>query len=524
MCQSGRNCSVLRTQISERQQYRELLRIEQHVAFSFVPEDMLTHESLKSVIRLLPPGEGVNGGGLLERDDMSNYRSGEEDTETGNNTSNENTVYLSYDLRDEEKSIDSPKSSASKLASSTFSKRESNVFDTFDPNLDADSLLGRPSFPVISTTALTPFTEDDSPYPELVAQLLVFPAGRLSARLLPNKTIFGLEINPGPFSIKEHVLVTVMATVGAQSAYATDIVAVQRVFYHQTFPWIYQWLLVMSTQLIGFSIGGVARRFLVAPPSMSELNIFNYLSELLKTLHPMLALGNTRASVESGISYTPLWLRRLGKVNQIFGYHSGLGFSLLTFDWNQIAFIGSPLATPWWAEANVMIGFFFFYWFLTPIFYVRASPPLIPQISMSFHLQYTNVWYSQYMPISSINAWDNAGKKYNVSRIIDDNASINYKAYRDYSPVYLSVVLSLHLWRVKVVPVMVHTMLTRLNSRNFYVRVGIRLFFFAMLHLCVDKNADIREAQCDDDTYGYITMAQVGLPAMQFTADFKLGQ
>ena len=27
-------------------------------------------------------------------------------------------------------------------------------------------------------------------------------------------------------------------------------------------------------------------------------------------------------------------------------YHSGMGFSLLSFDWNQIAFIGSPLATP----------------------------------------------------------------------------------------------------------------------------------------------------------------------------------
>src|SRR5215510_14127194 len=29
-----------------------------------------------------------------------------------------------------------------------------------------------------------------------------------------------------------------------------------------------QWMMVMSTQLIGFSIGGIARRFLVQPPSM----------------------------------------------------------------------------------------------------------------------------------------------------------------------------------------------------------------------------------------------------------------
>lgn len=30
-------------------------------------------------------------------------------------------------------------------------------------------------------------------------------------------------------------------------------------------------------------------------------------------------------------------------VNQLFGVHSGLGFSVLTFDWTQISWIGSPL-------------------------------------------------------------------------------------------------------------------------------------------------------------------------------------
>jgi hypothetical protein len=34
-------------------------------------------------------------------------------------------------------------------------------------------------------------------------------------------------------------------------------------------PFTDQWMIVMSTQLIGFSIGGITRRFLVQPPSMS---------------------------------------------------------------------------------------------------------------------------------------------------------------------------------------------------------------------------------------------------------------
>lgn len=60
-----------------------------------------------------------------------------------------------------------------------------------------------------------------------------------------------------------------MANVGSGSAYATDIVAVQRVYYNQIWNFSYQWLIVMATQLIGFSIGGIMRRFLVSPASMS---------------------------------------------------------------------------------------------------------------------------------------------------------------------------------------------------------------------------------------------------------------
>lgn len=53
----------------------------------------------------------------------------------------------------------------------------------------------------------------------------------------------------------------------------TDIIAVQRFHYHQTFNFGYQFIIVMSTQLIGFSIGGIAKRFLVSPPSMSESDL-----------------------------------------------------------------------------------------------------------------------------------------------------------------------------------------------------------------------------------------------------------
>ena len=59
---------------------------------------------------------------------------------------------------------------------------------------------------------------------QIVAQLLSFPLGRLWARFMPNVKVFGIAINPGPFTVKEHVLITIMANVGYQSAYAVCLI------------------------------------------------------------------------------------------------------------------------------------------------------------------------------------------------------------------------------------------------------------------------------------------------------------
>ena len=54
----------------------------------------------------------------------------------------------------------------------------------------------------------------------------------------------------------------------------------------------------------------------------------------------------------------------------MFGVTHGMAMGLLTFDWGQIAFNGSPLPIPCWAAANIGITIVFFYWFLVPILYV----------------------------------------------------------------------------------------------------------------------------------------------------------
>ena len=40
---------------------------------------------------------------------------------------------------------------------------------------------------------------------QLVAQLVSYPIGRLWAHFVPNVKVLGVSLNPGPFTIKEHV-------------------------------------------------------------------------------------------------------------------------------------------------------------------------------------------------------------------------------------------------------------------------------------------------------------------------------
>lgn len=72
-------------------------------------------------------------------------------------------------------------------------------------------------------------------------------------------------------------------------------------------------------------------------------------------------------------------------INQLFGIRTGLGMSILSFDWSQISWPGSPLVTPWWAEVNIIVGFLLFYWILVPILYytnVSRCPNLVRELGV----------------------------------------------------------------------------------------------------------------------------------------------
>lgn len=60
-------------------------------------------------------------------------------------------------------------------------------------------------------------------------------------------------LNPGPFNIKEHVLITIFANAGASfgngDAYAVSIVNITKAFYKRNMTFVAALVLVLSTQV-----------------------------------------------------------------------------------------------------------------------------------------------------------------------------------------------------------------------------------------------------------------------------------
>lgn len=62
------------------------------------------------------------------------------------------------------------------------------------------------------------------------------------------------SLNPGPFNMKEHVLISIFANAGSAfgngSAYAVGVVTIIKAFYRRKISFLAGWLLIITTQVI----------------------------------------------------------------------------------------------------------------------------------------------------------------------------------------------------------------------------------------------------------------------------------
>jgi OPT family small oligopeptide transporter len=288
-----------------------------------------------------------------------------------------------------------------------------------------------------------------------VIQLIAYPIGRAWHRVMPNRRFktFSVEwnLNPGPFNYKEHVVISIMAncSYGSYEAYATYALIAQQLYYGQSFGWGFQILFTVTTQMLGYGLAGLMRRFLVWPASMIWPGTLVNCS-LLHTLHdhrksdPSVtngwSIGRYRlflyimlgsflwyffpGYIAQFLSYFvwPTWIAPKNVIiNQLFGGNSGLGLMPMTFDWTVVTgYLGSPLIPPFFAVANVLVG-------VTVFILISA-----------LGIHYTGSWYSDYLPMMDNASYDNTGKSYNVSKILTSSLTFDEAAYKEYSPIFIS--------------------------------------------------------------------------------------
>ncbi|KAF8176072.1 OPT oligopeptide transporter [Pholiota molesta] len=93
----------------------------------------------------------------------------------------------------------------------------------------------------------------------------LIPGPAENARIRTSDNAFWRFMNPGPFNIKEHVAITIMASTASSSALAISIFAAQDLYYNVRPNAAVGIFTLIGSQLIGYGMAGVVRSFLVYP-------------------------------------------------------------------------------------------------------------------------------------------------------------------------------------------------------------------------------------------------------------------
>ncbi|ORY63916.1 OPT oligopeptide transporter protein-domain-containing protein [Pseudomassariella vexata] len=292
-----------------------------------------------------------------------------------------------------------------------------------------------------------------------VAQLLAYPIGKFCEKTLPDIgfTLGGIRhsLNPGKFSKKEHMLITIMANVSWNYPYTNNIIWSQYLptFYNQSYAgqFAYQILIALATNFIGYGMAGIIRRFLVYPsycvwPASLVTIALNSAfhneknTDVASPFGKVFTMTRIRFFVLSfaamfiyfwfpNFIFTALsafsWMSWIApnnlNLNTITGFNNGLGFNPWpTFDWNILLFDGTdPLMVPFFSTFNKFMGAFL------SGFVVMA-------------IWYKNAYSTAYLPINSNRIFDNTGSLYNVSKAINSKGLFDASSYEAYSPPFLS--------------------------------------------------------------------------------------
>lgn len=298
---------------------------------------------------------------------------------------------------------------------------------------------------------------------QITVQVATLPIGRFLATVLP-KTKFNIpgfgsrefSFNPGPFNMKEHVLISIFANAGSAfgsgSAYAVGIVNIikSKAFYGRNISFFSAWVLIITTQVLGYGWAGLLRKYVVEPAHMWWPSTLVQIS-LFRTLHEKEDKNEHRISRVKffviAMTCSFLWYLLPGYLfqtlqsiawicyafphsvtaQQIGSGMRGLGIGALTLDWSTVAsYLYSPLLTPFFAIVNVFVGYALIMYVVIPISYWGL-----------------NVYDAKTFPIFSSHLFDARGATYNITEVVNDKFELDLAQYDKHGRVHLSTFFAL---------------------------------------------------------------------------------
>ncbi|KAI3850485.1 hypothetical protein MKW98_000295 [Papaver atlanticum] len=293
---------------------------------------------------------------------------------------------------------------------------------------------------------------------QITVQVAVLPIGHFMARIIPETKFhipgFGsrdFSLNPGPFNMKEHVLISIFANAGSAfgsgSAYAVGIVTIIKAFYHRNISFLAGWLLIITTQVLGYGWAGLLRKYVVEPAHMWWPSTLVQVS-LFRALHEKDEGRTSRAKffvialvcsfvwyVVPGYLFTTLtsisWVcwtfSKSVTAQQLGSGMRGLGLGAISLDWSAVAsFLSSPLICPFFAIMNVFAG------------YVMIIYIAIPCAYWGF-----NLYNAKTFPIFSSHLFTAKGEIYNITAIVNDKFEIDMPKYQEQGHINLSMFFAL---------------------------------------------------------------------------------
>ena len=293
----------------------------------------------------------------------------------------------------------------------------------------------------------------------ILMQISVLPIGKFMAKTLPTNqySVFGwrFSLNPGPFNIKEHVIITIFANCGVSpgggDAYSIGAITVMKAYYKQSFSFLLGLLIVLTTQVLGYGWAGMLRRYLVDPVEMwwpanlAQVSLFRALHEKEDKNKGLTRMRFFLIVFVASFAYYALpgylfpiltffswvcwaWPKSI-TAQQIGSGYQGLGVGAFTLDWAGItAYHGSPLVTPWSSILNVGVGFVMFIYIIVPLCYWKF-----------------NTFDAQKFPIFSNKLFTTSGHKYDTTKILTPQSTLDQGAYNSYGKLYLSPLFALSI-------------------------------------------------------------------------------